>query len=453
MILIPKVGCNEIKYDSNLAKKTDFVIIVNDKESSNVGDLFSLWNQKSKVVICNDISDYYDFIKKEIKFTNNSNIIILGTKNTIYDSLLDYKNLTEFFFLYTNTIKNIDKNINKMNKSFVDKKDNQIIKELVDYFVNMNSGGKYIRAFLISLGYHLSSKKNDDYYMPLAVAYETFQTSILIHDDIIDKADIRRGKTTIHKRYEDKFTDCDLKDNNFENSKKDTAAALALCMGDIGFFLSNNIIASSYANNSNLAKILQLYNKINIYTGKGEVIDVMLPFTSKYNSKCNVTEKDIMEIYRLKTAWYTIIGPLALGMTLGGATDKAITSLEKIAEPLGIAFQIKDDILGIYSSSKKMGKDNSDISEYKQTILYSYTINTEYKDELLKYYGKNTLSHKDVEKVQDIFKKSGAYDYATRKMNELFNESKKLIKSNKSMKKEYKNILQGLVTYLELRDK
>ena len=58
MILIPKVGCNEIKYDSNIAKKTDFVIIVNDEESSNVGDLFSLWNQKSKVIICNDISDF-----------------------------------------------------------------------------------------------------------------------------------------------------------------------------------------------------------------------------------------------------------------------------------------------------------------------------------------------------------------------------------------------------------
>jgi len=67
MILIPKKGCNEIKYDSDLAKKLDYVIIVNDKDSSNVGDLFSIWNQKCKVTICNDITDYYDFIKKEKK--------------------------------------------------------------------------------------------------------------------------------------------------------------------------------------------------------------------------------------------------------------------------------------------------------------------------------------------------------------------------------------------------
>ncbi|MBR4262403.1 MAG: polyprenyl synthetase family protein [Bacilli bacterium] len=453
MILIPKVGCNEIKYDSNIAKKTDFVIIVNDEESSNVGDLFSLWNQKSKVIICNDISDYYDFIKREKKFTSNSNILIIGTKNTSYDSLLEYKNLTEFYFLYIKTIKEIDKNMNKFNKTFINKKDNPIVRELMDNFTVMNSGGKYIRAFLISLGYHLSSKKEDDYYMPLAVAYETFQTSILVHDDIIDKADTRRGKTTIHKKYEEKFNKCDLKDKDFDNNKIDTSKALALCIGDVGFFLSSNIITTSYSNNSNLARLLKLYNDILIYTGKGEIIDVMLPFVGKYDSKYNVIEKDIMEIYRLKTAWYTITGPLALGMTLGGASDKAITSLEKLAEPLGIAFQIKDDILGIYSSAKKMGKNNSDIEEYKQTILYSYTINTEYKDELLKYYGKNTLTEKDVEKVREIFTKSGAYDYAIKKQEELFNESKELIRINRSMKKDYKNILQGFITYLELRDK
>ena len=68
MILIPKKGSNEIKYDSELAKKLDYVIIVNDIDSSNVGDLFSIWNQKCKVTICNDITDYYDFIKKEKKF-------------------------------------------------------------------------------------------------------------------------------------------------------------------------------------------------------------------------------------------------------------------------------------------------------------------------------------------------------------------------------------------------
>ena len=453
MILIPKKGYNEVKYNDNIAKKVDYVIIVNDKESSNVGDLFSLWNQKSKVIICNDISDYYDFLKKEKKYNSSSNILIIGTKNIKHDSLLEYKNLTEFYFLYLKTIREIDKKMNKYNKTFIDKYDNSIIKELMNNFINMNSGGKYIRGFLISLGYHLSSKKEDNYYLPLAVAYETLQTSMLIHDDVIDKAKTRRGKTTIHTKYEESFNKYDSNDNKFEAEKRNTSTSLAICAGDIGFFLSANILLNSYSDNINFFKMLKIYNKTIIKSGKGEVIDVILPFLEKYNSNYKITEKDIIEIYRLKTAWYTLIGPLSLGMILGGATDKAITSVEKIAEPLGIAFQIKDDILGIFGNVKKTGKNCSDIEEYKQTILYSYTINTEYKDELLKYYGKNNLTNKDLERVKEIFIKSGAYDYAIKKQSELFNECKELIKTNRSMNKNYKDILKGFITYLELRDK
>ena len=66
MILIPKKGYNEVKYNDNIAKKVDYVIIVNDKESSNVGDLFSLWNQKSKVIICNDINVYSNYCKTKM---------------------------------------------------------------------------------------------------------------------------------------------------------------------------------------------------------------------------------------------------------------------------------------------------------------------------------------------------------------------------------------------------
>jgi len=216
MILIPKKGCSEIKYDSELAKKLDYVIIVNDVDSSNVGDLFSIWNQKCKVTICNDITDYYDFIKKEKKFNPNLNIMIIGTKNTSYETLLEYKNLTSFYFFYQNEVKKIEKEMSKWNKTFVNKKDNVLVKDAMSKFVFMNSNGKYLRALLIALGYFIATKKDDNSYLPLAAAYETFQTSILIHDDVIDNAELRRGKKTIHKKYEEKFDKYDLKDNNFD---------------------------------------------------------------------------------------------------------------------------------------------------------------------------------------------------------------------------------------------
>ncbi len=454
MILIPKKGCNEIKYDSDLAKKLEHVIIINDVDSSNVGDLFSIWNQKCKVTICNDITDYYDFIKKEKKLTPNTNIMIIGTKNTSYETILEYKNLTSFYLFYTNEVKKIEREMSKWNKTFINKKDNILVKDAMTKFVFMNSNGKYLRALLIALGYFIATKKDDNSYLPLAAAYETFQTSILVHDDIIDNAELRRGKKTIHQKYLEKFDKYDLLDDNFKNRKINTANSIGICVGDIGFYIANNMIVESYMNNPNLGKVLKAYNDIVINTGKGELIDVVLPFNEQYYSKNKCLEKDIMEIYNLKTSWYTIVGPTSLGLLLGGSSDRVVESIIKALTPLGTAFQIKDDILGIYGNIKSLGKSNtSDITEFKQTILYSYVVNeTEYKEELRKYYGKNNLTEKDFNRVRDIFDKSGAKKYAIDKMNDLFIESKKLVIKNRNIPTYYKEVLLGFITYLEIRD-
>jgi geranylgeranyl diphosphate synthase type I len=325
--------------------------------------------------------------------------------------------------------------MSKWNKTFINKKDNVLVKDAMSKFVFMNSNGKYLRALLIALGYFIATKKDDNSYLPLAAAYETFQTSILIHDDVIDNAELRRGKKTIHKKYEEKFHKYDLKDNKFDERKKNTSTSIGICAGDIGFFIANNIIVESYMNNPNLPRVLKYYNDIVINTGKGELIDVVLPFNEQYYSKNKCLEKDIMEIYDLKTSWYTIVGPCSLGMILGGNSNRVVESMVKTLSPLGTAFQIKDDILGIYGSIKNIGKSNtSDISEFKQTLLYSYVVNnTEYKEELRKYYGKEELTDKDLLKVREIFDKSGAREYAIKKMDELFKQSKSLVLKNRNI--------------------
>ena len=131
-----------------------------------------------------------------------------------------------------------------------------------------------------------------------------------------------------------------------------------------------------------------------------------------------------------------------------------VDSVVKALSPLGTAFQIKDDILGIYGNVKNLGKSTtSDITEFKQTILYSYVVNnTEYRDELRKYYGKTTLTEKEFDKVKEIFDKSGAKDYATKKMEQLFEESKSLVIKNRNIPTYYKEILLGFITFLEIRD-
>lgn len=426
-----------------LAEQMDIMFVIGGKESSNTKELYNLCNEVTKTYYFSDIKDFFNFIKKE-KYNLNTKIGFTGGASTPKEQIKEYANLLEFFIYYKTKLKEFETDLKKINKSFLES-DNPIVIDAVNKFINMNGDGKFLRGCLIDLGYKLT--KSDDYAKTLSLAYETFETSILIHDDIIDNAHLRRNKETIHETYKDEF-----KKYNVENDNTNTS--LALCIGDLGFFYTNEMITKKYKNDKNLAKLLSYYNNIVIKTIKGEIIDVALPFIEKNDKKHTLHEEDIIEIYRLKTSWYTVVGPFVLGMILGNSKVKDIETFEKVLEPLGIAFQIKDDILGIYSSKEILGKSvYSDIEEFKQTILYSYIkINrNDLLDELLKYYGKN-ITEEESKKVQKLFEDSGALEYATNKMNEMFDEVYTNIKSM-DIKEYTKDIFLGLILFLRLREK
>ena len=390
------------------------------------------------------IEEYYRWICSN---KNINKFEVSGSKEAI--------DLYEFFKFYFNIKKKFEENIDNINNSFVDESDNKFVLEAIEELIRMNSDGKYLRAALIALGY-ISNNGEDDKFLPLSLAYETFQTSILIHDDIIDNADLRRGKITIPKSYEKRFDIYDKKKEGFEARKKHIADSLGVCIGDLGFYFASKIVINNYYDDKNFKRILDLYNKIVTNTIKGEIIDVLLPFEEQYNND-NITKEDsIMEIYRLKTAWYSIIGPFALGMVLSDVEDEKVCEMEDVLYNLGIAFQIKDDILGIYGNESEIGKSaSSDISEFKQTILYSYVANKNPKllIELDKYYGKENLSSEDINAVKDIFYKSGAKEYSISMMESMFEKSRDKLSKIDFIDEKYKNILNGFITYLNLRTK
>lgn len=342
----------------------------------------------------------------------------------------------------------LDKVIKDYNSNLIKNKTGYL-KNNLQFFTNLNSNGKMIRGFLVNLGYKISTSKISNYSMNLALAYEIFQTSILIHDDIIDNDNFRRGVETIsyanYKNYS-KY--------NFEEAKK-TSDSIALCIGDYGFYEANQVIVQNYKNDSNLLDILSYFNDIVLKTIDGELMDVVLTFECKNNmfNDSNL-EDNIISIYKLKTAYYTIIGPLCLGMILGGTSTDKIKDITKFCEKIGIAYQVQDDILGIYND--QMGKVvGSDIKEFKQTILYSYVNGkpNEYKNELLKYYGKTNITKEDIESVRKIFKDSRAYDYAHNYMNNLYDEGLNLLDSFSWISNDDKDILKGFVMYLKERNK
>ena len=386
----------------------------------------------------------------------------LGDKN-LYDKkigfILDDEGIIKkmevlySFLKYYLSVK--DKFVLKMedyNSLFIKGYSNRFLEEALEQFTSSNKGGKFLRACLIALGYQ-SFGKDDDKYLPLGIALELFQTSILIHDDIIDKADKRRGLDTIPMKYQKIYGDPIKSGDSFEVKRKDIGNSMALCLGDLGFYLALQIIVKNYRDNKNLNRVLEYYNDVAIKTCEGEMVDVILPFYEEFYGEEDDLESHVMEIYKLKTAWYSVVGPYCLGAILGGCDEEKVHKLEDALINLGVAFQIKDDLLGIYGDEKHIGKSvTSDVSEYKQTILYAYAINTEYKDELLKYYGKD-ISAKEMDKVKELFDKSGAREYANKTMDKLFEGSFKNILDLDFLDLDKKKLLLGFAEFLKVRSK
>jgi geranylgeranyl diphosphate synthase, type I len=257
-------------------------------------------------------------------------------------------------------------------------------------------GGKNLRGALVKLGYQLANSGYNHEILNVSTAYEIFHASILIHDDIIDKSDLRRNKPTIHKR---------LGANHY-------ALSQAISLGDMGFFLASDILLNSNFDSEKKQYALGIFFKSTLYTSLGQLLDVELA----QDDDDVENEKAIITSYKLKTSRYTIIAPLQIGAILAGATPKLLKSIDDFGTYLGIAFQITDDILGVFGNPSKSGKPNvSDIQEGKKTLLFYYAYRNASKAQrqiIQHIYSRNMIQSHDLIQIQDIFRSNGALSIA-----------------------------------------
>lgn len=334
------------------------------------------------------------------------------------------------------TCKNeIDKKVDEILDKEIEKYlDNEFIKNSLEELKRLSKGGKRVRGYLVKLGQMLFGK-DDDSYVDIAAAIEIFQTAILIHDDIIDEADKRRGMDTINSKYPGHI-----------------GIAKAICIGDLGFFISYRIINNSLISKELKDEIIRIYSKTLHNTVNGEIVDVELPLKD-LNYHKNMSEKIIYDIYVNKTAWYTIIGPILIGAASAGASNDDKNKLIDMGINLGIAFQIKDDLLGLYSTSSSMGKTLNDVKEGKQTIIYKYAIDHANCDELKiidKYYGNPNISFNETKMIADLFEKLGAKRNAEKLELEYTNKGIQIINS---MDVQNNDLFMEFANYLLKRDK
>lgn len=281
---------------------------------------------------------------------------------------------------------------------------------LAKLFAERNFGGKTLRGCLVRLGYELAGgKPTGEIYKP-AVAIEIFQTSVLAHDDVIDKSPTRRGKPTIYN---------ELGGDHY-------AISQTICLGDIGFFLAARLISESRFEEKDKNMAITLFSQMVINTGYGQMLDIELPRLTK-----NKTDEAVLQIHRLKTSYYTIIYPLSIGAVLAGAKTPLLRQFETFGENLGIAFQIQDDILGVFGDERKLGKSvTSDIEEGKNTLLITYAqrnANKTQKQILAEHYGAGHINAREHELVKKVFRETGSLDFSRKKAREYVARAKRVV--------------------------
>lgn len=274
-------------------------------------------------------------------------------------------------------------------------------------------GGKRVRPVCVLMGNELFDDVNQDAYYA-AASVELFHNFTLIHDDIMDKAPLRRGMETVHKKY---------------------GEATALLAGDATFVQA--YIYLSKLQPDVLQKVLPLFNKTALQVCEGQQLDM------DFEQKSFVSYDEYVEMISLKTS-VLLAACLKLGAIIGGASLGNQDHIYEFGKNLGIAFQIQDDYLDAFGDPSKFGKQvGGDIIANKKTFLMIHALETataKDKEQLQALLQTNPADK--VEQVLTIFKNAGVDLWALQLKNEYFEKALKHLDAIAVMSKRKEPLMQ-----------
>lgn len=215
--------------------------------------------------------------------------------------------------------------------------------EPIRYVLSM--GGKRIRPVLMLLSYNLFKEDPETILMP-ACALETYHNYTLLHDDLMDNADLRRGHETVHKKWN---------------------ANTAILSGDSMLVLAYQRMQQ--CSSDKMAEVLALFTETALEIGEGQEYDMA------FEHRDDVSEEEYIEMIRLKTS-VLLACALKIGAILAGASKEDADNLYRFGEQIGLAFQLQDDFLDVYGDTRVFGKAiGGDITSNKKTFMLINALN------------------------------------------------------------------------------
>jgi geranylgeranyl diphosphate synthase type I len=303
--------------------------------------------------------------------------------------------------------------------------------------------GKSIRGTLF---YYIANElgcKNKKNIIDFAVGLELMHSALLIHDDIMDNDLLRRGRPSMYAQY--------IKDIITDDKKiaTETAKSIAISVGDLAIFIAFDLFNRALKDNPRGLEIMTRLIKDYSLTGLGQIDDVFFG-----GSDIEPSPKEITRVFLYKTARYTFSLPLSIAALFVGKPKDFVKNLDLIGESMGIVFQMRDDEIGFFGESEKIGKTvGVDIVKNNKTLIRYYLYKNSSlveKKELDKIFGKTVVTKKNIETLKNIALSNGAIG----KIKKIKLEHGVVAKANinKIKNKNIRNSLNNLLVYLNNRN-
>ncbi|MEU6203658.1 polyprenyl synthetase family protein [Micromonospora musae] len=271
--------------------------------------------------------------------------------------------------------------------------------EVIEAFVL--GGGKRLRPAFAYWGYRGAGGVDSDQVLAALAALELVQASALIHDDLMDRSDTRRGEPAVHRRFATRH-----RRSNWGGDPDGFGDAAAILLGDLCLVWSDELLHSAGLEPRTVARARPVFDEMRTEVTVGQYLDVLAQVTR------DTSVERAGKVARYKSAKYTVERPLLLGAALADAPVEVEAAYSAYGLPLGEAFQLRDDLLGVFGDPAQTGKPaGDDLREGKRTFLVAAALEVLDEDDraqLLAGLGDPRLDEEGVTRLRGLITKSGA---------------------------------------------
>lgn len=262
-------------------------------------------------------------------------------------------------------------------------------------------GGKRLRPAFCFWAGRAAGHPDSDALVRAAASLELLQASALAHDDVIDHSDTRRGRPAVHRRFAEIH-----RGRGWTGSSDDFGAGVAILLGDLLLAWSETMLATSGCSGDALERARPVSDVMRLELMAGQYLDVV------EQARGGASVASALRVAQFKSAKYTIERPLHLGAAIAAASPEVVAAYSDYGIPLGEAFQLRDDLLGVYGDPATTGKPaGDDVREGKRTVLIALAVerlSPQDVNDLQAGLGDPSLSETDIVRLRDLITDSGA---------------------------------------------